>query len=215
MAKIVPGILTADERDYHQRLLKAEHVSDLIQVDIIDGKFAPNNTIELDVVKKYPSSSMLEVQLMVEFPQNYINDLGNLDYVSRIIFPFEVDTNTSQDIYLIKGYGKQAGLSINPETPVSAVLHYMDDIDFLCIFSANPGFAGKKLEEAVYGRIKESKRLNPELPIEIDIGVNFETAPKLAAAGADFLVATSTLHNSDDYSLAYEKLAKAAQVSNN
>jgi len=215
MAKIVPGILTDDERDYHQRLLRAEHVSDLIQVDIIDGKFAPNNTIGLDIVKRYPSSSMLEVQLMVEFPQNYINDLGNLDYVSRIIFPFEVDTDTGQDIYLIKGYGKQAGLSINPETPVSAILHYMDDVDFLCIFSASPGFAGKKLEEAVYGRIKESKRLNPKLPVEIDIGVNFETAPKLVEAGADFLVATSALHNSDDYSLAYEKLAKAAQVSNN
>lgn len=215
MAKIIPGILTADEGDYHNRLLRAEHVSDLIQVDVIDGKFAPNVTIGSDIVKKYPSSSMLEIQLMVEFPQNYINELANLEYVSRIVFPFEVHSDTGQDIYLIKAYGKQAGLSINPQTPVGAVLHYMDDIDFLCIFSASPGFAGRKLEEAVYGRIKQAKKLNPSLPVEIDIGVNFETAPKLAAAGADFLVATSALHNADDYVVAYEKLAKLADLSKN
>ena len=215
MAKIIPGILTDNESDYHSRLLRAEHVSDLIQVDLIDGKFAPNVTIGPDVVRKYPSSSMLEVQLMVEFPQNYINELVKLEYVSRIIFPFEVDSDTNQDIYLIKSFGKQAGLSINPETPVSAVLYYTDDIDFLCIFSASPGFAGKKLEEEVYGRIKESKKLNPDLPVEVDIGVNFETAPKLAEAGADFLVATSALHNSDDYRIAYEKLAKLAEISKN
>jgi len=82
----------------------------------------------------------------------------------------------------------------------------------LCIFSASPGFSGKKLEDHVYGRIKESKKLDPNLPIEIDIGVNSETAPLLALAGADFLVATSALHNSPDYMIAYEKLDKLARV---
>jgi len=215
MAKIIPGILTGNETDYHSRLLRAEHASDLIQVDLIDGKFAPNVTIGPDIIKKYPSSSMLEMQLMVEFPQTYINELVKLEYVSRIIFPFEVDSDTNRDIYLIKSFGKQAGLSINPETPVSAVFYYMDDIDFLCIFSASPGFSGNKLGEGVYDRIKESKKMNLSLPVEVDIGVNFETAPKLAIAGADFLVATSVLHNSDDYQIAYEKLAKLAEVPKN
>jgi len=215
MAKIIPGILTDNEADYHKRLLRAEHVADLIQVDLIDGKFAPNTTIGPDIIKKYHSSSMLEVQLMVDFPQSYINELVKLEYVSRIIFPFEVDSDTNQDIYSIKAFGKQAGLSVNPETPISAVLYYMDDIDVLCIFSASPGFAGKKLEEEVYARIKQAKKLSPNLPVEVDIGVNFDTAQKLAEAGADFLVATSVLHNSDDYRVAYEKLAKLAEVSKN
>jgi len=172
MAKIIPGILTNDEEDYHKRLLKAEHVSDIIQIDVIDGKFAPNTTIGTDIIKKYPSSSMLEVQLMVVFPQNYINELVKLEYVSRIIFPFEVDSDTNQDIYLIKNFGKQAALSINPETPVKALLHFFDDIDLLSIYAASPGFSGQKLQEAVYDRVKEAKKIAPELPVEVDIGVN-------------------------------------------
>src|SRR3972149_1565114 len=178
MAKRIPGVLTNDEEDYHKRLLKAEHVSDIIQIDVIDGKFAPNTTIGTDIIKKYPSSSMLEVQLMVVYPQNYINELSRLEYVSRIIFPFEVDSDTNQDIYLIKSYGKQAALSINPATPVKALLHFFDDIDLLSIYAASPGFSGQKLQEAVYDRVKEAKKIAPELPVEVDIGVNEETAPK-------------------------------------
>src|SRR3989344_2990091 len=191
MAKIIPGILTADEEEYHKRLLLAEHVSDLIQIDVIDGKFLANTTIGIDIIKKYPTSCMLEVQLMVVYPQNYISELAKLEYVLRIIFPFEVDSDTNADLYLIKSYGKQAGLSLNPETPVKAAFHFFDDIDFLSIYAANPGFSGQRLQEATYGRIREAKKIAAELPVEVDIGVNEQTAPKLVKAGADFLVATS------------------------
>ncbi len=212
MAKIVPGILTADEEDYVARLRRAEHVSDLIQIDVIDGIFAPNKTIDCDVVSEHQSTSMLEVQLMVNNPSGHIAKLVSLDFVSRIIFPFETKEDIRENIYTIKRSDKQVGISINPETPVIKIDEFADDIDVLCIFSASPGFSGKKLEDAVYGRIKDSKKLNPNLPIEIDIGVNSETAPLLALAGADFLVATSALHNSPDYVIAYEKLDKLAQV---
>lgn len=215
MAKIVPGILTDDESEYHQKLLKAEHATDLIQIDLVDGLFSANKTVGVDVVKRYPSSSMLEIQLMVNFPQNYINDLGNLDYVSRIIFPFEVDTDTGGDIYLIKGYGKQAGLSLNPDTPVAAALHYFDDIDLLLLMTGKPGYSGQKMGENTYERIKEAKKLAPNLALEIDIGVNFENANSLASTGADFLVASSALYNTDDFASSFEKLAKVAQVGNN
>ncbi len=215
MAKIVPGILTADEREYHQKLLMAEHATDLIQIDLVDGKFANNLTVGVDIIKKYPSSSMLEVQLMVVFAQNYIGDLAPLDYVSRIIFPFEIDADTGQDIYIIKGYGKQAGLSLNPETPVASALHYFDDIDLLLLMTGNPGFSGQKLGENTYERIREVKKLAPELAVEIDIGVNFENAARLAKSGADFLVASSALYGADDFSLAFEKLAREAQIGNN
>lgn len=215
MAKIVPGILTADEAEYHQKLLTAEHATDLIQIDVVDGLFSANKTVGAEVIKRYPSSAMLEIQLMVNFPQNYINDLANLDYVLRIIFPFEVDTDTGQDIYLIKGYGKQAGLSLNFDTPVASALHYFDDIDLLLLMTGKPGYSGQKMGENTYERIKEVKRLAPRLPLEIDIGVNFENANSLASAGADFLVASSALYNTEDFRSSFEKLAKLAQVSNN
>ena len=210
MAKIIPGILTASENDYHKRLQMAEHVSDLIQIDVVDGKFSANTTVGTNIIKKYPTSSQLEIQLMVIYPLSYIDDLARLDCVSRIIFPFEIEGDINENIYLIKNFGKQVGISLNPETPVSVALHFFDDIDILLLMTGKPGYSGQKLGQNTYERIKQAKKLAPDLPIEIDIGVNFENAAKLASYGADFLVASSALYNAPDFYLAYEKLAKLA-----
>jgi ribulose-phosphate 3-epimerase len=212
MAKVVPGILTADEDDYHRRLKLAEYVADLVQIDIVDGKFSPNSTVGSGIIKKYPPACSLEIQLMAIYPLNYIDELAPLPFVSRIIFPFEIEGDVSENIYLIKRLGKQAGLSLNPDTPVAAALHYFDDIDLLLLMTGNPGYSGQKLGEETYDRIKTAKRLNSALPLEIDIGVNFENAGKLAGAGADFLVSSSALFNEPDFRVAYEKMAKIASV---
>ena len=210
MAKIIPGILTASAKDYHKRLLTAEQVADLVQIDIVDGKFAANTTIGTDIIKKYPSSSQLEIQLMVINPLSYTYDLGRLDYVSRIIFPFEIEGDINEIIYAIRKFDKEVGISINPETPIDSSLRFFDDIDLLSIYAASPGFSGQKLQEVTYSRIKEAKKIAAELPVEIDIGVNPQTIPKLVKAGADFLVVTSYLNKAEDFYLAYEKLAKLA-----
>jgi len=212
MAKIIPGILTADEKAYHKRLQMAEHVSDLIQIDVVDGEFSANTTVGTDIIKKYPTSSQLEIQLMVIYPLNYIDELARLDCVSRIIFPFEIEGNINENIYRIKNFGKQVGISLNPETPVSVALRFFDDIDILLLMTGKPGYSGQKLGQNTYERIKQAKKLAPDLPIEIDIGVNFENAAKLASYGADFLVASSALYNAPDFYLAYEKLAKLANL---
>ena len=212
MAKIIPGILTADKKDYHKRLQMAEHVSDLIQIDVVDGEFSANTTVGTDIIKKYPTSSQLEIQLMVIYPLNYIDELARLDCVSRIIFPFEIEGNINENIYRIKNFGKQVGISLNPETPVSVALRFFDDIDILLLMTGKPGYSGQKLGQNTYERIKQAKKLAPDLPIEIDIGVNFENAAKLASYGADFLVASSALYNAPDFYLAYEKLAKLANL---
>src|SRR3989304_4834339 len=106
MAKIIPGILTADEEEYHKRLLLAEHVSDLIQIDVIDGKFLANTTIGIDIIKKYPTSCMLEVQLMVVYPQNYISELSLRGYVFREALSPGRETLRRGTLELIKSYGK-------------------------------------------------------------------------------------------------------------
>lgn len=213
MAKIIPGILTNDEAEYEKRLRTAEYVSDLIQIDVIDGKFANNTTVGFEVILKYPTSSSLEVQLMVMNALDYIEKLKDASFVSRIIVPFEGDSDVSEAIYLIKNYDKQAGLSINPQTKVKDVYEYFKKLDLLSIYAGNPGFSGQKFDEKTLSRIKEAKKLDPGLAIEVDIGVNFETTPKIVAAGADFLVATSVLLNADDYYLAYQKLAQIASKS--
>ena len=211
MAVIIPGILTSDEKEYKQWLLVAERASGLVQIDVVDGKFANNKTIGTDVILKYPSSCKLEVQLMVTSPIDYVKRLKSAEYIWRIIFPFEIAGDRTEVIDLIKKSGRRAGLSINPETPLYAISSLMEKIDLLCIFSASPGFSGKKLSEMTYERIKEARASKPKLPLEVDIGVNFETAPKLAQAGADFLVATSVLKNSDNYYKTYKKLVKLVE----
>lgn len=210
MAKIIPGILTADEYEYRDWLEKASGVSDLVQIDVIDGKFANNTTIGSDVIKKYHTESGLEVQLMVVDPKTYINKLKDLSYIQGFMIPFETQ-NSEQNLELIKKIDKNVGLSINPQTPVSSIKPLLNLIDVLCIFSASPGFSGRQLEAETYGRIKEAKSLDRRLKVEIDIGVNSETAPKLASAGADFLIATSTLKNAPDYKQAYSELAVLAK----
>lgn len=212
MAKIVPGILTNSEEEYHKRLLKAEYVADLIQIDVVDGKFAKNVTVGPEVIKKYHSSSLLEIQLMVLWPENYIDELAPLEYVSRIIIPFEIEGDVNSEIYHVKRHTKQVGLSLNPTTPVVSALHLFDDIDLLLLMTAKPGFSGQKLGENTYERIRQTKKIDQSMPVEIDIGVNFDNAKKLAEAGADFLVASSTLYNASDFALAYEKLDKLANL---
>lgn len=210
MAKIIPAILTASEDEYHEKLRLSEHLSDLIQVDVIDGKFANNITIGVDIIGKYPSSSNLEIQLLVVYPQNYIDELVFVDHVSRIIVPFEGEIGLLDTIYHVKRHAKQVGLSLNPKTPVAAALHYFDDIDLLLLLSVEPGFSQQKFQQHVIEKVKQAKKINPGLEVEVDGGVNFENVKFLADAGADFLAVNSTIWKSDDFYLSYEKLARLA-----
>lgn len=213
MAQIIPDILTASEEDYHNRLLLAEHVSDLIHVDIIDGKFADNVTIGAEIIKKYLSSSSLEIHIMAIYPQNYIDDLISVGHISRIIVPFEGESGLPEAIYHIKNHNMQVGLAINPQTSVKTVLHLLDDIDLLLLLSVEPGFSGQKFQETVIDKVKEAKKLVCDLPIEVDGGVNLENIPKLVNAGADFLAVNSALYKTSDFRNTYEKLAKLAMGS--
>lgn len=210
MAQIIPGILTNDEVEYGRKLRTAEHASDLIQIDLIDGKFANNMTVGTYIIRKYASNSNLEVQLMVEDTYHFIEELADLDYVGRIIVPYEAKSDLTEAIYRIKKSGKQVGVSINPPTAVRESFVFLDEIDLLLILAGNPGFSGQPFDEKTIDRIKEARAYDPKIAIEVDIGVNFETAEKIAKAGANFLVASSALWNAEDFYIAYEKLAKLA-----
>ena len=210
MAIIVPGINTTDEGEYEKKLRLAEHVADLIQIDIGDGKFTPQKTLGPETIAKFPSSKNLEIQLMVFHPLPYVDKLVLLPFVSRILFPLECKNDHKEIIYRVKSNDKIVGISLNPETAVAALIPYLDDIDYMQFLANSPGPSGQPLREETYDRIREIKKLEPTLPVEVDIGVNSETTPKLVAAGADFLVSTSAIFNAPDFYIAYEKLTKLA-----
>lgn len=212
MAVIVPGILTNDEDDYKKRLRLAEHVASLIQIDVVDGIFAKSNTVGIEVISKYPSSKSLEIQLMVVNPSYYIEQIARLEYVSRIIFPYECEEDVGENIYSVKKHKKQVGLSLNPNTPVDTASSFFDDIELLLLMTGRPGFSGQKLGGDTYDRLHKVKSLSPGLALEVDIGVNESNVAKLVKAGADFLVTSSAIYDAPDFYLAYEKLAKLASV---
>ncbi|MBI3341951.1 hypothetical protein HY024_02415 [Candidatus Curtissbacteria bacterium] len=210
MAIIIPGINTTEEAEYEKKLRMAEHVASLIQIDIGDGRFTPKETLGAPTIKKFGSSKDLEIQLMVFHPLPYIVELAKLPFVARILFPLESEDDFEEVIYKIKSSGKIVGISLNPETPVGALAPYFEKIDYMQFLANNPGPSGQKLKEETYDRIRDIKKMDSSLPVEVDIGVNFETTPKLVEAGADLLVSTSAIYNAPDFYVAYEKLAKLA-----
>ncbi len=211
MTQIVPAILTNDENAYREQLQKAEHVSNLIQVDVIDGKFANNITVGVDVIAKHSTFSNLEIQLMVNTPQDYIDNLVKIDYVSKIIFPLEIKANHHDIIYSIKKHGKKVGLSLNPETPLHEAQHLFDSLDLLLFLAVNPGFSGQKFKAEILQKVKDSKKMNPSLAVEVDGGVTFENIDMIKSAGTDFIAANSIIFKAPDFMVAYEKLAKAVE----
>lgn len=208
MSTIVPGILTSDEEEYQKKLKMADNVAKIIQIDVLDGEFANNVTVGSNVISKYPTTNQLEIQLMVNSPIHWVEELAPLEFVSRVIFPYESKENVREIIYAIKKHHKQVGLSVNPETTVDDAREYFDDIDLFLVLAGNPGFSGQEMAPWAFEKIRQVKAIDPGMAVEVDIGVNFENARELAQAGADFLVTSSAIFGAPDFYVAYEKLAK-------
>lgn len=206
MPKIIPSILTNSEQVYKDNLRGAEEVCDLIQIDVIDGKFANNKTVDETVINKYPSVSKLEIQLMVDHSQTYISRLIGNSSVSRIVVPFE-SKGVPEALYYVRENHKQAGLSVNPKTQIASVSHLTGKIDFLVLLAVEPGFSGQKFQIQILDKLRQAKRLSPNLKVEVDGGVNFENAKSIALAGADFLAVNSALFEASDFKTAYRKIA--------
>jgi ribulose-phosphate 3-epimerase len=146
--------------------------------------------------------------LMVLDVGSFVKELVALEYVSRIIFPVEMRGDVNEIFYLIQKHDKQVGLSLNPKTPVKKLENFIDDIDLVLFLAVEPGFSGQKLIESVFEKIDRVKKLNRNVAIEVDGGVNFENVSRLAKSGVDFLAVNSALYKADDFYLTYEKLDK-------
>ncbi len=199
MVKIAPSILSADFSrlgEEVERLQKAG--ADWIHVDVMDGNFVPNITIGPGVIEHIRRYSNLpfDVHLMIAEPGRYIEQFSKAG-ADIITIHVEACSDVESVISKIKKLGKKAGLSINPETPLSAVLPYLDSIDVLLIMAVRPGFGGQTFMPEVLPKIKEARRIVDErdlkVEIEVDGGVNCETAVRAAEAGADVLAAGSAL----------------------
>ncbi|MEH6987833.1 ribulose-phosphate 3-epimerase [Cytobacillus firmus] len=212
MVKIAPSILSADFSKLGEEIKDVERGgADYIHVDVMDGHFVPNITIgplivdAIRPVTKLP----LDVHLMIEDPDSYIEAFANAgaDYIT---VHAEACRHLHRTVHFIKSFGVKAGVVLNPATPVNMIEHVIEDIDMVLLMSVNPGFGGQKFIPSVLPKIAEVKKLADEkglnIEIEVDGGVNEETAQLCIEAGANVLVAGSAIYNQKDRAAAIAAL---------
>lgn len=202
--KIAPSMLAADfanlERDI-QMVNQSE--ADWFHLDIMDGVFVPNISFGMPVLKAMAqhTTKTLDVHLMIVDPDRYIKTFAELG-ADVLTVHAEACTHLHRTLQTIKDAGMQAGVALNPHTPVSVLEDVIADIDVVCIMSVNPGFGGQKFIQNTYAKVRKLRTMiaahKSATLIEIDGGVNATNCTDLVEAGADVLVAGSFVFSSND-----------------
>lgn len=212
MKLLAPSILSADLSNLAKQINLVETSgADWIHCDIMDGHFVPNITFGPVVVKAVKRSTKLpiDVHLMIENPDNYLEDFRNAG-ADIISVHFEEVVHLNRTVNRIKELGAKAGVVINPSTPVSSLKDIAEYIDLLLIMTVNPGFGGQSFISNSERRIREAVELRKSLKanflIEVDGGINKNTIQSVAKAGADVFVAGSSIFHADDISASTTEL---------
>jgi ribulose-phosphate 3-epimerase len=203
--QIAPSILSADFAALGDAIAAAERGgADLIHVDVMDGHFVPNITIGPPVVKSLRRIAKvpLDVHLMITDPDRYIDAFAAAG-ASMISVHVEVLPHLHRTVHAIKALGVKAGVALNPATPVVALEQIAGDVDFVLVMSVNPGFGGQSFIPRSEVKVTEVRAAldragNPGAPIEIDGGIDLNTAPRVVAAGARILVAGQAIFGTAD-----------------
>lgn len=205
---IAPSILSADLGHLQDEVASIERDVDWLQIDVMDGHFVPNLSFGAPVVQCIRTKLPLDIHLMVNNPADRIAEFLQLG-VAHITFHAEAVEDTDMRgalVQVIHKGGATAGIALKPSTPLSAIDDIIDDVDLVLIMSVEPGFGGQAFMPDVLSKVRELRSLYPQLMIQMDGGINAETALQCTEAGADNLVAGSFIFKAKDRGAAIHSL---------
>lgn len=210
--KISPSILSADFAQLGSEIQAITNAgADYIHIDVMDGNFVPNITIGNEVVKSLRRTTNLpfDVHLMINNPDNHVKAFADAG-ADIITIHAEASIHLDRSLAYIKSLGKKAGVSLVPSSSEEMLDYVMDKVDLILVMTVNPGFGGQKFIESQLQKIHTIRQkiiaTGRQIDLEVDGGINPQTAPHVIAAGADVLVSGSYIFGSGDYARAIASL---------
>lgn len=214
--KISPSILSADFARLSADVDKVSS-AEMLHIDVMDGHFVPNISIGTPVVKSLRKASgmFFDVHLMISDPLKYVGPFADCG-ADLITFHVESGSDPDAVIAAIREKGKIPAISVKPKTPAQAVYPYLDKVGMVLVMTVEPGFGGQSFMADMLPKIKalrqKAEELSLDLDIQVDGGIDLNTAPLAAQAGANVLVAGSSVFGSGDPAAMVEKLREAARA---
>lgn len=189
--RIVPAILTSDPEALRTMVRQVEGFAGYAQFDFMDGRFVPTRSVSLEDLAAISIGFEWEAHIMVEQPVTYFADLKRLG-ASKVIFHYEAAPSPADTIRQARVLGLEVGMAINPDTPLTAILPFVHDLDVILFMTVRPGYYGSKFEPQVMDKIAAFRRTHPASRIEVDGGVNETNIAMIADAGvADICVGSA------------------------
>jgi len=214
--QLAPSILAADFARLGEQVAQAEQAgADRIHVDVMDGHFVPNISMGAPIVQSLRQITHLplETHLMISDPDFFIEEFVEAGSDSFLVH-WEGNNNLHRTLQCIKGLGKRVGVVINPATPAIVLEEILPDVNQVLVMTVNPGFGHQHFLRSTLPKIRRVRQMiaqtNPDCELELDGGIDLETAPLGVAAGANVLVAGSAIFDADDGVVAAMKRLQAA-----
>jgi len=210
MQKVIPAILTADSADLAKKLEMLRELCKWVQIDIMDGKFVQNVSVNLFELGEVSQFFDLEIHLMVEHPEKYLEDCKAIG-ARRVIFHVEASENPARVLEDMEKYDFQKGIALNPSTPAEDVSRLVSRLDSILLLTVNPGFQGQEFIASALQKIEHLRdlpvgRQGSSILIGVDGGVREENIRKVFKAGADYVAVGSGIWKTENPAASFKEL---------